>query len=375
MSRPLIAALGASIAIVLGAPYIGQLRGLLQSALPGQYRLIIGGIVALSVCVAFTAAVVRIREQRLLRYVALGGSLTIAVAYIRLTATGDVDVDLVEGFHFVEYGVLTLLFYRVWHGHHLATALSCPVMAAALVGVLDEWLQWFVPIRVGELRDIALNGAAVASGLLFSVAVIPPVGRARAARSRVPAAGLAAALVIVYTAFFQSVHVGFEIHTHEDITFRSLFRQAALEAAARDRAERWRDAPPVTFARLSQDDKYLEEGLWHIRRRNEAAATGDLGTAWSENRILEEFFAPVLDFPSYAAPLSSRWAPEHHAQVEAALEAAPLRYVSDAPPLPIYTWNRAIVWSAVAVVTAMLALWAVWPRLRPGTSRRPGVRS
>ena len=44
MRARLAVAIVASTLVVLGAPYTGQIRGALQDALPGQYRLVLGGI-------------------------------------------------------------------------------------------------------------------------------------------------------------------------------------------------------------------------------------------------------------------------------------------------------------------------------------------
>src|SRR4029450_52794 len=85
-------------------------------------------------------------------------------------------------FHFVEYGLVTMLFYRAvvprqpgpgatgWD----VSIVLVPGFAALIVGTADEWVQWFVPRRYGEVRDILLNGAAIACGLLFSLGVDPP---------------------------------------------------------------------------------------------------------------------------------------------------------------------------------------------------------
>ncbi len=43
--------------------------------------------------------------------------------------------------------------------------LVLPVLAGLLVGTADEWLQWFIPNRVGEIADILLNGIAIGCGL------------------------------------------------------------------------------------------------------------------------------------------------------------------------------------------------------------------
>ena len=59
--------------------------------------------------------------------------------------------------------------------------------------------------------------------------------------------------------------------------------------------------------RLGREDHYLTEGLWHVQRRNQAWDSADAAAAWRENRILEKFYAPVLDTPTYAGPTGHRW--------------------------------------------------------------------
>ena len=82
------------------------------------------------------------------------------------------------------------------------------------------------------------------------------------------------------------------------------------------RATQFHDLIKMTFAiqRFSREDQYLSEGLWHVQRRNEAWEKGDLGAAWRENLILERFFAPVLDVPTYASATAQRWPPEQHTE-------------------------------------------------------------
>ena len=38
-------------------------------------------------------------------------------------------------------------------------------LSGLLVGIADEWVQWIVPGRVGAIRDVFLNGGAIAAGL------------------------------------------------------------------------------------------------------------------------------------------------------------------------------------------------------------------
>ena len=149
----LVVALLASFFITVGAPYTGQIRGAIQDALPGQYRIIIGGIVIAAVAGAVLTALLRIKERRLFRYGLLAIAVGSAATYAFLTASGNANVDVVERFHLVEYGALTWLYYGVWHARGDVTSLVFPVLAAFMVGIFDEGLQWLVPARVGELHE------------------------------------------------------------------------------------------------------------------------------------------------------------------------------------------------------------------------------
>lgn len=368
MSRRLALALGCSAIVVLTAPVVGQLRGAVQSAMPGQYRFILGGIVGGAVAGAVAGALWRIRERRRLRYILLAVAIIAGVGYSSLTATGNANVDAVERFHFVEYGLLTLLFYRVWRDRADQTLVLSPLAAVLTVGTLDEWMQWFVPGRVGEWRDVLLNGAAIACGLLFGLGLDPPAAvPTRLDRSgRIALARVGAPALVVAALFFQTVHLGYEIHDPDAGSFRSRFPADALREAARERSMRWRTDPPTTLRRLSREDQYLAEGLWHVQRRNEVESAGGAWAQWNENLILEKYFAPLLEFPTYTTPSGARWPPEQREQVRAAASAGPdltdrpwpvlsdRAYVSDANPFPIYTWSRVAFWASTTTVLVVL---------------------
>jgi hypothetical protein len=195
--------------------------------------------------------------------------------------------------------------------------------------------------------------------LTFSIAVDPPDTFSRQLRrGSQTRLGLAAAVVLlVLAAFVHAIHLGYEIRRDDIGSFKSRYRVERLEALAADRAARWRTDPPIVLRRLSREDQYMDEGLWHVRRRNDAWTAGDYVTAWKENRILEEFFAPVLDTPSYVAAAGHRWQPEHRADAERRSGAMGLvRYVSDAEPRPIVTWSKPLFWVAAAAIAILIAL-------------------
>jgi VanZ family protein len=319
-----VLAIGASTALIMSAPFIGQIRSAILRAFPGQFVAIMGIAVGVATGAALGAAVIRIRDRRLLRYGLIVLALVTAVTYSIRSQLGNPVSDAVERFHFVEYGVITFLFYRAWRPLDDGGVLTLPILAGLIVGTLEEWFQWFIPARIGEVRDVLLNGAAIVSGLLFSLAIDPPArwnlrcGR----RSLLQIAHLAIAGSIVFACFLDSVHLGYEIRDPEIGVFRSIYSAADLDR------------------------------LLHVQARNNAWE-GDIATAWFENRILEKYFAPVL-------AIGHRWPPEQRAdgQRRVGIVAASSRpFVSHAQgEFPILTWSKSAFWAVVAAIVLAIAL-------------------
>jgi VanZ family protein len=356
---PFVIASAVSSALVLAAPFIGEIRRALLLRFPGQFVRIIGGIVLLAVVTAIVAALARIRDRRAPRYAALAVSLIVAAVYTYATRTPDPQVNAVERFHFVEYGLITWLFYRAWRPAGDLSAVVLPVLAGLIVGTIEEWFQWFIPARVGDVRDIFLNGVAIGCGLIFSIALEPLDGFRFAltpeGRRRIGA--IAALTVLVFAGFFVSVHVGYAIQG-DGWSFRSCFTSTRLEELAADRTARWRGTFFERPKRLSAEDQYMTEGLWHVQRRNTAWTAEDFRGAWGENQILERYFAPVLDTPSYVSKTGHRWGAEHRADAErrASASSALTAYESIAHPSDIHVWPKGLYWTGVAILVLLLAL-------------------
>ena len=348
-----IFAIAASLAIVLSSPFIGEVRGAIQDAVPGQYRLILGAIIGIAVVAAIGVALRRIRERRLTRYAYLGGSVLFGLVYASATATGVPDRDAVERFHLVEYGLLTFLYHRVWRASGDVASLALPVVAVMTTALADEWVQWFVPSRVGELHDVVINGAAIVCGLLFSLGVDhqPPLRSALAPMRRRGLGMALAMLVVCTTAFVHTIHLGFEIHDAASGTFRSRWTRAGLEQARDEHARSWNGVLPDYAPLLSREDQYLAEALWHLRRRNDLAAANDWAGATLENRVVERFFTPALDYPGL------RWPSEQQADIEARAAALPPVRVSDADAVPVYLIDWRALWGASLAIAGALIWW------------------
>ena len=343
----------AAAAIILSAPFISIIRNTIRDTFPGHFVLILGTVIGGCILAALIAALLRIRDRRLFRYGMIAAALAIGTAYSLLTSSPDANVAIVERFHFVEYGLLTLLFYRTWRPLDDWGVLILPVLAAMLTGTVEEWFQWFIPGRVGTVEDVFLNWVAILCGLLFAIGIDPPtLGANRVGRRSMRHISRTAALfVIVFGMFFDSVHIGHRIDLNGFGSFTSLYTAAELQAHARDRAQAWPVNPPIDKTRLAREDQYRTEGIQHVRERNRAWDAGDIDAAWRENLVLEEYYAPVLD-------TGHRWPPEQRRDAESRATAGPRAapYVSAAYPYRVYTWRPLLWWIGVIGMACVILL-------------------
>lgn len=108
---------------------------------------------------------------------------TIASAY----AWGLKNLDLsIERIHFIEYGLLAVLVFRALR-HHIRdkSIYLCSGFAVFWLGFLDEGIQYILPNRVFELKDVIVNGAAGALGvLLIAFCFQPELGLQNAQKNR-----------------------------------------------------------------------------------------------------------------------------------------------------------------------------------------------
>jgi hypothetical protein len=344
-----VLAIAAGAAVVVSAPFAGELRRWIRLQFPGHFVAIVGGAVALTALVAIGWALREIRDRRIARYGLIVVAGAIAFAYARWSALGVPDSDAVERVHFIEYGAIAWLFYRAWLPIGGASILLLAFLSAFTVGIFEEWFQWFIPARVGEIRDVFLNSVAIVCGLIVSVAVRPPgpLAGLRAGSLAFLAMTTAIALAVL-AGFVDAVHLGYEVRDARAGTFRSIYSARALGVEAGERQARWTASPPlVRPSPISREDQYASEGLLHVQARNRAWDAGDFTTAWHENLILEAYFVPVLDTPSYVSRTGHRWPPDQRADAERRLSIGSEKelstFVSRAQgEFPIYIWPKTL---------------------------------
>ena len=347
-------AAAAAATIVAGSPIVNTIRQALLEAWPAGYVPVLAGVVAVTGVALIALSLRSMRDRSWPRLGALVAAVALAVTSGVALRTGVANVDVVEAFHFVEYSALTLLFAWALTRPAGAWAWLWAAYAALLVGAVDEWTQWFVPGRTGEIRDVAINGIAITCGLLLAWALGLGAGPRRDSRLWPLGTG-AAAVVLVIAGFFASAHLGHELSDDETGAFMSYQTREALAALSMAHAQAWGDRGPAPQGQFSREDQYLSEALWHVRRRNEAMDDGDLTAAWRENRILEKYFAPVLRITKPDGSPMHALAPEQVADLAAGRGAASAGR-SDANPLAIYTWRRERFWGAALVLAAALVL-------------------
>ena len=364
-SLRLLLALIISGAVILSSPFIRDIRDWIRATFPGQYATVVATAVALTITSALVVALMRIRNRRALRYGAIATALLFGTAYAMWNAQGNPEVDAVERVHFVEYGLITLLFYRVWRPRGDVSMFVLPLLAGIAVGTLEEWLQWFIPGRVGDMRDVFLNIAAIVCGLLFSVGVDPPdTGALQIRPGSLRRIGvMAAGVALLFATFVYSVHLGVEIRDPDTGRFRSRYDPATLVRIGQDRLVVWKDEPPIERPRSrSREDQYMSEGLLHVHERNRRWEAADMAAAWSENRILEKYYAPVLDTPSYISRTGHRWPPAQRADAEqrsgAARSAGSFESRADVAEGRhfIRLWSPAVFWVVVLLGVAVILL-------------------
>ena len=356
---PFVLAIAAAAALVLAAPFVGQIRSAVRVAFPGQYLFILTGVAALGLLAALASAVYRIRDRRLVRFGLIAIAIFVAVAYSLWNTTPSAERNAVERFHFLQYGLIAFLFYRAWRPLQDAGVIVLPVLAGLIVSAAEEWLQWFIPNRVGEINDVLLNLVAIVCGLIFSLGIEPPkeLRLAVSADTRRRIARLAIAAVGAVAIFLHIVHLGHVVKDGEIGEFTTRFSPERLAALQKERAARWAVAPPPrTLVRLSREDQYLTEGMEHVRERNELWEDGNIRGAWLENRILEKYYAPVLRTPTHEGA-GHAWPDAQRADAEArAATADRTGFSSSAYPYRILPWSKPLFWTVVA----LLAGWLAW---------------
>lgn len=251
-----------------------------------------------------------------------------------------------EAVHFIEYGILGFLLFLALR-HHLNDEgiYLAAFLAGSLVGIFDEIIQWIVPGRYWDIRDVGLN--ALSSGLFLIImwkGIRPklPYQSIQPKSIKIISILLAANLILLGLCFSNRparVHKYTEIfpllsglkkqeamselrYTHIDPEIGEFYSRITVEELKqidnrkseeygnflRDRKDRDYDE----FLRVvtGYTNPFLHEMRVHIFRRDAKYETALAATdpsekrenffiAFKENLILEKYFGKTLAISSY----------------------------------------------------------------------------
>ncbi len=151
-------AVAAWVAVIYAAiPFVRSLREAFAARWPVEA---LGFAVMAIVAAATAGALLDVRRRRLRVRIAdiawLGGIAAGLMVWTRLLM-GQPE----EAVHFVQYGVLGVLLYRALRPHiDDPGVFVAGALLGTIVGTVDEIIQWLVPDRYWDFRDLVLNGGA-----------------------------------------------------------------------------------------------------------------------------------------------------------------------------------------------------------------------
>ena len=340
------------VVIYATIPLVRSLREFFVARWPAELI----GIGVILVVVAVCAAGLILLRRRRRRLLVADAALLLAIAAVLVIWTWRLMGQPEETVHFLEYGVLGVLLYRALRTHiRDSSVFVAGALIGILVGIFDEIIQWLVPGRYWDFRDVALNGGA---SILVQIAISrlapalsSPISRGSLRRL----CRLAAAVVVLLTLCFaatprrvsrlaellpaleelgsggEAISEYGHLHRLDELTsFRS---RLSLDDLAHEDGSRAGEVAAMLdisrrnyadfLRRTSPDvDPFTYEARVHLFARDSSAAAArkltpgspafreSMTTAFRENLILERIFGATLAGSSYPWPPPGRSAIE-----------------------------------------------------------------
>ena len=128
-----------------------------------------GYFVISAIVVALSVSILWIRRFSSLKLSMVNYLWLIGIAGVYIYYTVELWESPVEAIHFLEYSVLSYFAFKALR-HHVNdnTIYLSALMIVLFIGTLDEVVQWMVPKRYWDIRDVWFN---FLSGLLFQLAI------------------------------------------------------------------------------------------------------------------------------------------------------------------------------------------------------------
>jgi hypothetical protein len=248
----------------------------------------------------------------------------------------------IEQVHFLLYGGLSGIIFWALSMDLVGWVLyPWTLLVVFLIGMGDEFIQWWLPNRVADFHDVLFDALGGALGLAFLGLGMRP----RAARGpllRRQARGLAAGIIgvaLATGAFITSVHdFGYPIRHPAIGSFLSLFSAEELGSLNAARL----DAPGDAGARDPRFRRFDMEARRHIRLQERYLKEGREAERASEQAIVHTYYGAYLKLPGHL--------PEPDLVPNTPGEP-PATFQSEAYQGKIYTgFGAHAVWLAVAAV-------------------------
>ncbi|MDH4219747.1 MAG: VanZ family protein [Candidatus Aminicenantes bacterium] len=315
-----------------------------------------------------------------------------------------------EAIHFLEYGLLgLLLFQALRHRIDDKSIYMAAFLIGGLVGIFDEVLQWMIPRRIWDMRDIGLNALScglcqiaiwkgikpklpsshvrpksfqmvswflVANFMLLSLSLSNTPKRVKTYSEFLP-----------FLSFLQKEEPMTEdIHKHRDPDIGIFYSRLTLEELKKidkERAEEygfildeWSEKKYVDFLEYfpGYARPFLHEIRVHIFRRDVKYREGirsskpevkkeNLFIAYKENLILEKYFGQTLQKSRY------KWPQRTKEQVKAKTYKTSF-YKSPVSATTYFPLDEKVRWAIVVGIAMLLFIFNIWFSRRKKLSNR-----
>jgi VanZ family protein len=305
-----------------------------------------------------------------------------------------------EAVHFLEYGLLGYLLFRALR-HHIPdkTIYLAAFFIGVMVGIFDEALQWAIPRRYWDFRDIGLNALSIG---LCQIAIWKglrpklPSSRLKTRSIRIISWLLAANLVLLglclsntprlvknytdrlpFLSFLQKEEAMNEYKfKHNDPEIGLFFSRLSLEELLKTDSEKAKEFGLILteWQQKKYNDflisfpgwahPFLHEMRVHIFRRDKrfslAIKTDDqkekkenLFIAYKENLILEKYFGNTLQLSPY------KWPKERMEQIKPEIEEDAF-YRSPVSASPLSSLLGIKLWGIIFLSLIILFLANIW---------------
>jgi Ca2+/Na+ antiporter len=295
-----------------------------------------------------------------------------------------------EAIHFLEYGLLGFFLFKAFRHHiHDKSVYIAAFLLGAMIGLFDEILQWMIPLRYWDLRDVGLNALSVG---LFQIAMWKgirpdiPSTRMTPKSIRIISWLIVANLLLLglcssntpprvrsytklfpFLSFLNSQEPMKELkHKHKDPEIGVFFSRLEIEELKKTDSERTDEYSAIFKEWASKeygdflvnfpgfDHPFLHEMRVHIFRRDrrfsEANKTKsqknreeNLLIAYKENLILEKYFGRTLKRSPH------KWKKRRAKQIESEIDVTQFYKspVSASSPIPI---KENMLWGIIFLI-------------------------